>query len=284
MKLPGLAIDNRSFTWMVFIFLTVFGIRSLITMPRTENPEVTVPGSSIIVLMPGAGPLDMENLVALPLEEAVNELDDIKQIITDVRDGIAVVSVEFDFNTNADGKYNEVVQKVNSIRGSLPEEILQLDTWQWSISDMSMMLMALISEDAPYSEMEGIAKELKDRIEKNRAVRNVSFYALPEQEVHIVLDFEKMAMVNTSLENVIQAIQTNNMNIPGGEISLGATNLSVKSSGSFQNLDDLAYSDLGGRFGQSVTSARSPDAFNEFMDLERYDNLFEITKREIFLF
>jgi multidrug efflux pump subunit AcrB len=239
MKLPGLAIDNRSFTWMVFIFLTVFGIRSLITMPRTENPEVTVPGSSIIVLMPGAGPLDMENLVALPLEEAVNELDDIKQIITDVRDGIAVVSVEFDFSTDADDKYNEVVQKVNSIRGSLPEEILQLDTWQWSISDMSMMLMALISEDAPYSEMEGIAKELKDRIEKNRAVRNVSFYALPEQEVHIFLDFEKMAMVNTSLENVIQAIQTNNMNIPGGEISLGATNLSVKSSGSFQNLDEI---------------------------------------------
>jgi multidrug efflux pump subunit AcrB len=239
MKLPGLAIDNRSFTWMVFVFLTVFGIRSLITMPRTENPEVTVPGSSIIVLMPGAGPLDMENLVALPLEEAVNELDDIKQIITDVRDGIAVVSVEFDFNTDADDKYNEVVQKVNSIRGSLPEEILQLDTWQWSISDMSMMLLALISEDAPYSEMEGIAKELKDRIEKNRAVRNVSFYALPEQEVHVYLDFEKMAFVNTSLKNVIQAIQTNNMNIPGGEISLGATNLSVKSSGSFQNLDEI---------------------------------------------
>ena len=239
MKLPGLAIDNRSFTWMVFVFLTVFGIRSLITMPRTENPEVTVPGSSIIVLMPGAGPLDMENLVALPLEDAVNELDDIKQVITDVRDGIAVVSVEFEFNTDADEKYNQVVQQVNSIRGSLPDEILQMDTWQWSISDMSMLLLALVSEDAPYSEMESVAKDLSDRIEKNRSVRNVSFYALPEQEVHIYLDFEKMAMVNTSLENVIQAIKTNNMNIPGGEISRGATNLSVKSSGSFQDLDEI---------------------------------------------
>ncbi len=239
MKLPELAINNRSFTWMVFIFLTVLGVRSLINMPRTENPEVTVPGSSIIVLMPGAGPLDMESLVALPLEEAMNELDDIKRIITDVRDGIAVISVEFEFNTDADKKYDEVVQQVNSIRNTLPAEILQLETWQWSISDMSMMLLALISEDAPYNELDQTSELLRKQIEKIRSVRKVSSYALPEQEVHIYLDFEKMAMVNTTLDHITRAIQSNNMNIPGGDISLGATNLSVKSSGSFKDLDEI---------------------------------------------
>jgi multidrug efflux pump subunit AcrB len=239
MKLPRLAIDNRSFTWMVFIFLTFIGIRSLTTIPRTENPEVTVPGSSIIVLMPGAGPMDMESLVALPLEEAMNELDDIKRIITDVRDGIAVISVEFDFKTDADEKYDEVLQQVNSIRNTLPEEILQLETWQWSISDMSMLLLALISEDAPYNEMEHTFEELQKRIEKVKSVRKVSAYALPEQEVHIHLDFEKMAMVSTTLEHITRAIQSNNLNIPGGDVSLGANNLSVKSSGSFQNLDEI---------------------------------------------
>ncbi|MEA3463230.1 MAG: efflux RND transporter permease subunit, partial [Bacteroidota bacterium] len=65
MRLPELSINNRSFTWMVFIFLTILGVKSFVTMPRTENPEVSVPGSSVIVLMPGAGPMDMESLVAL---------------------------------------------------------------------------------------------------------------------------------------------------------------------------------------------------------------------------
>jgi len=239
MRLPGLAIDNRSFTWMVFIFLTVIGVRSLITMPRTENPEVTVPGSSIIVLLPGAGPMDMESLVVLPLEESMNELEDIKRIISDVRDGIAVISVEFEFNSDADEKYDEVVQQVNSIRSTLPDEIFHLETWQWSISDMSMMLLALISEDAPYVEMEHTSEELRKRIEKIRSIRKVTAYALPEQEVHICLDFEKMAMVSTTLEQISRAIQTNNMNIPGGDISLGAVNLSVKSSGSFKTLDEI---------------------------------------------
>jgi len=176
MRLPRLAIDNRSFTWMVFIFLTVVGVRSFINMPRTENPEVTVPGSSIIVLMPGAGPMDMESLVALPLEEAMNELDDIKQIITDIRDGIAVISVEFEFNSDADEKYGEVVQQVNSIRNELPDEILRLETWQWSISDMSMLLLALISEDAPYNEMEQVSDELSPMLCRNR--RFISIWIL----------------------------------------------------------------------------------------------------------
>ena len=100
MKLPRLAIDNASFTWMIMIFLTVVGVRSLLVMPRTENPEVTVPGASIIVLMPGASPVDMEKMVALPLEETLGELEDIKEVISDIRDGLAVVSVEFEFDSD----------------------------------------------------------------------------------------------------------------------------------------------------------------------------------------
>ena len=62
MKLPRLAVEYSSFTWMVFVFLTIVGIRALVVMPRTENPEVSVPGSSIVVTMPGASPVDMESL------------------------------------------------------------------------------------------------------------------------------------------------------------------------------------------------------------------------------
>lgn len=239
MRLPRLAIDHTSFTWMLFIFLTALGIRALVTMPRTENPEVSVPGSSIIVLMPGASSIDMEKMVVLPLEETLNELEELEEIISDVRDGFAVVSVEFDFNADSDEKYDEVVQQVNSIRNTLPAEILQLDMWQWSIADMAMMQLALISATEPFAEMEETADELRKRIEKIRSIRKVNYYGLPRQEIHIELDFEKMAMVHTSLDHIIRAIETNNVNIPGGDIKLGPISLSVKSSGSFQDLDEI---------------------------------------------
>jgi multidrug efflux pump subunit AcrB len=239
MRLPRIAIDNASFTWMLVIFMAIVGIRALITMPRTENPEVTVPGSSIVAVLPGASALDMEKLVALPVEEALKELEDIKTITSDVRDGIAITAVEFEFRTDPDKKYDEVVQKVNSIRNDLPDEIAQLDMWQWSIAGMNMMQLALVSEDAPFSEMKDMADELKSRLEKNRSIRKVTYYGLPDQVVQIRLDFEKMALVNTSMDQVIRAIESNNVNIPGGELKLGPSSLSVKSSGSFQNLDEI---------------------------------------------
>jgi len=239
MRLPRLAIDNRSFTWMVFIFLTIMGIRAFLTMPRTENPEVSVPGSSIIVLMPGASSMDMETMVALQIEEALNGLEDIDQIISEVRDGLAIVSVEFEFKTDADETYAEVVQQITSIRSELPDEIVQLDMWKWTVADMAMLQMALISEDEPFLEMEKTAESLRKRIEKIRNIRKVNFYGLPDQEIHISLDFEKMAMVNTSLNHISRAISTNNVNIPGGDIKLGSSNLSVRTSGSFQDLDEI---------------------------------------------
>ncbi len=239
MKLPELAIQQRSFTWMIIVFLTILGVRAYMTMPRTENPEVSVPGSSVIVVMPGASPLDMEKMVALPLEETLNGLEDIKRIAAEVRDGIAIVTVEFESQTDPDDKYNEVVRQVNSIRSTLPDEIVQLEMWQWSISDMNMMQLALISDTEPYSELEAIAEQLRKRVEKIRNIRKVSYYGLPTREIHIKLDFEKMSMLNTSVDHIVRAIETNNVNIPGGDLEIGSSTLSVKSSGSFQDLDEI---------------------------------------------
>jgi len=239
MRLPELAINNRAFTWMIVIFFSILGVRAYMTMPRTENPEVTVPGSSVIVIMPGASPVDMEKMVAIPLEEVLNGLEDIERITSEVRDGIAVVAIEFEPDADPDEKYDEVVQQVNSIRSSLPDEIVQLEMWQWSISDMNMMQLALVSDTEAYSELEELAEILKKRVEKIRNIKDVTYYGLPEQEIHINLDFEKMAMVNTSIDNIKRSVETSNANIPGGDLKLGPVSLSVKSSGSFQDLEEI---------------------------------------------
>ncbi|MEZ5072997.1 MAG: efflux RND transporter permease subunit [Bacteroidales bacterium] len=180
----------------------------------------------------------MEKMVALPVEDAMNELEEIKTISSDIRDGIAVVSVEFDFESDADEKFDEVVQQVNALRSRLPDQILSLETWQWSISDMAMMQWALVSE-APYRDLRIQAEALADRLEKIRSVRQVEVHGLPEEEVQIALDFEKMALVHTSIDQISRALASNNANIPGGDVDLGGSNLSVKSSGAYRSLEEI---------------------------------------------
>ncbi|MBA7567311.1 Multidrug resistance protein MdtB [subsurface metagenome] len=239
MRLSKLAIDNYQFTLIVFMLFLFAGIKSYITMPRTENPEIVIPGVSILVIYPGASPVDMEKLIALPIEEVVNELDDIKRINTNLTDGVASIAVEFDFKADADEKYDEVVQKVNSIRNELPDEIIDLQTTQWTSTDVAMLQLVLFSENASYRELENQAELLKKDIEKVYGVKKVELIACPEQEVRISLDLEKMAQMNISLDQVSKAIISNNANIPGGTMKLGDKVFGIKTSGSYTDLEQI---------------------------------------------
>ncbi|MCK4662631.1 MAG: efflux RND transporter permease subunit [Bacteroidales bacterium] len=239
MKLPKLAIDNYQFTILVFILLTIVGINSYLNMPRMENPEMLVPGGSIIVIYPGANPVDMEQLVASPIEESINELEDIKKIDTELRDGIAIISVEFIFGTDAKEKYDELVQKVNSVKNELPDNIFSLTTLQWKSSDVAMLQLALVSDSAKFSELKNKAEKFKTEINKVSGIRKVEIIACPEQEIRISLDVEKMAQMNISIDNVANAIKSNNANIPGGSIDLANKSFGIKTSGSYNNLDEI---------------------------------------------
>jgi multidrug efflux pump subunit AcrB len=239
MRLPKLAIDNPQFTVIVFILLLLAGFSSYLTMPRTENPSITIPGASVVVIYPGTSPVDLERLIAIPLEEAVNELEDIKKIETSIRDGLVSIGVEFDFNADAKEKYNEFVAKVNDIKASLPEDILSIETFQWMTGDVNILQLAFVSNSAEYYEMEELADQLKKEIEKIRGVRRVELHAYPEREIRVSLDIEEMAQMNISVDQVAMTIQSNNTNIPGGAIKLGSKSFAIKSSGSYKDLEEI---------------------------------------------
>jgi len=113
MRLPRIAIENHQFTIVLVILLVLFGLVSFITMPRSEDPQISPAGSSVIIIYPGANPADMEELIIEPIEEVINELEDIKDIKSTAEDGLAIVAVEFLTGSDPDEKYSDVVQKVN---------------------------------------------------------------------------------------------------------------------------------------------------------------------------
>ncbi|UCG27454.1 MAG: efflux RND transporter permease subunit [Bacteroidales bacterium] len=239
MKLPRFAIRNHQFTILAFTLLLIMGIKSFLTMPRSENPTIYVPGGTVYVVYPGANPQDLEQLVAFPLEGALNELEDIEQIQTDLKDGLAVISVEFSYDTDAEKKFEEVIRQVNSVKNDLPSEIIYLDVMEWSSSDLAMIQLAFIADTVSFARLEYQADQLKRRIEKTAGVKRVEILAVPAQEIRISLDIEKMAGMNISITQVAQAIQSNNANIPGGSVKLDGKSFGIKTSGSYKNLEEL---------------------------------------------
>jgi multidrug efflux pump subunit AcrB len=239
MKITNFSVKNYQFTLIVFAMLIAIGVNSLFNMPRGEDPEFQAPQFAAVIIYPGTSPKDMEDLVVDPIEKRMNELDDIKRIISRIDDGLAVVRIEFKYESDPDTKYQDVVRELDALRGELPQDILDIDVQKFTPSDVNIMQVGLLSETAPYSELEKWSKELKERLEKIKTLKNVDNWAFPQQQVRVSIKPERLAQYKIPMNRVLGAIQSENVNIPAGSIEMGSKKFNVKTSGNYQSLDEI---------------------------------------------
>ena len=252
MNIPQFSIKNYQFTLTAFAFFLIMGLASFWSMPQREDPALDIPNIVVIAVYPGANPQDVESQVVDIIEGAINELDDLKEIKTHIQDGVAAIQVEFDFGVDADEKFDEVQRQVNSKRNELPADLYQLDVRQFSTNSVTVMQMALVAEKASYSALKTEAERIEDAIENIGGVRKVDLEAFPELEVRIALNPVKMTQMNISLDRVEQAIQSNNANIPGGAIKVSNKLFNIKTSGSYDDLEQIKNTVVGNVEGKLV--------------------------------
>lgn len=228
------------------------GIMSFLSMPQREDPVVEIPNTIIVAVYPGANPEDMESQVVDVIEEAVNELDDIQEIRTTINDGVAVVAVESVFGLDPDDRYDEVVRQVNQIRDDLPSDLYQLDLRKFSTSTVNIMQMALVSDKASYQRMKSEAERIKSVIEDVSGVKKVEIEAYPEQEIRIALNPVLMTEMNISLDDIERSVQSSNANIPGGAVKVSNRLFNIKTSGAYEDLNQIKNTVVGSYQGKII--------------------------------
>jgi multidrug efflux pump subunit AcrB len=238
MKIVDFSVRNYQFTIVMFVLALALGIDSLLNMPRGEDPNLKVPTYTIIAVYPGTSPKDMEKMVTKPIEDKINELNDIKRMKSEINDGLSVTQVEFNYGVNIDDKYNEVVREVNSLKGTLPD-LQSLEIQKVEASDVNTYQLALLSNTATYKELYDKADEFKTQIEKVYEVKKVKILGYPEQQVKVAVDLEKITANHLSLGRLMAAIQAQAMNIPGGSIDAGGKKFNIKTSGDYTNLEQI---------------------------------------------
>ncbi len=239
MKISSYAVKNYQFTLIIFIMIIVLGITTIMNMPRSEDPEVHAPVYTITAIYPGASPKDMEDLVVDPLEKEIYQLENIKRLRTVIGDGFAVIRVDYKYSSDVEAKYQEVVRLVNSQRTSLPQELYSLEVSKWQPSDVNILQMALISENAPREKLREYAENLQEDLEKLSDLKNVKIHGLPASQVRVELAVDKMAEMHIPLAAVIGNIQSEVANIPGGSIEAGSKSFNIKTSGNYKNLEEI---------------------------------------------
>jgi multidrug efflux pump subunit AcrB len=239
MNLTDFSVKNYQFTLVMFVMVAVIGLVTLLTMPRAEDPQINPPTYPIVVVYPGTSPQDMEELVVKPIENKIYELENIDKIVTAIEDGLAVIRVEFKYGVSVDDKYQEVVREINSLRSELPEDIFSIEIRKVDPSDVNILQVALVSENASYKQLKKQAEDLQDRLEKAVDLKKVKISGVPDEEVRIDLKLDRIAAFQIPLNAVLGSIQSEAVNIPGGSITAGNKTFNVKTSGKFKSLEEI---------------------------------------------
>lgn len=239
MNLTSFFVRNWQFTLVLFIMVIVVSTTTMLSMPRAEDPEINPPQFPIIVVYPGTSPIDMEELVVKPIEKRVTELEDIKKVNTVVKDGVAEILVEYKYSSDVNEKYQELVREVNAIRDQLPQDLYSLDIRKITPTDVNVIQVGLISENASAEKMKLYAEQLKELFEKIPSLKKAEYHGVPSQQVRIDLNPGKIAQLGIPLNHVIGSIQSEAANIPAGSVWAGTKVFNVKTSGKYKNLEEI---------------------------------------------
>lgn len=249
MKITNYAIKNYQFTLIMVLMVSALGITTILNMPRAEDPSMEAPRYPVIVVYPGSSPKDIEERVVKPMEQRIYGLDNIKRIRTAISDGLAVLLVDYTYDSDVEDKYQELVREINSLRGQLPEDIYSIEVNKVDPSSVNILQMALVSENASRTHLKKAAEDLQDALEKVTALKNVRISGLPEQVIRIDVQLEKAAASKVAVNTIATAIQSEMTNISGGSINEGNKTFNVKTGGnitSIKEVQDIIVSSTGG--------------------------------------
>jgi multidrug efflux pump subunit AcrB len=252
MTLLEFPIRRYQFTLVAFLCLVALGVYAFNNIPREEDPYFKVGGFLVTAIAPGADPQDLERLILKPIEDRIAALDGVHKLEATAVDGVAVVAVEFEATTDPEKKYDEVTREVNALRPELPADLARLEIRRMSPAYVNVLQLALESDNAPYTELEDQARKLRDVLRNVKGVRTSETWAYPTRELRIAVDLARLGAARVTPGQLLQAIQSENANIPAGFVDVGERSFSLRTSGAYQSLDEVRDTVIGGAAGRSV--------------------------------
>jgi len=237
--LSRISVQRPVFTTMVVAVLMILGLIGLTRLPVDLFPEVSLPVVTVIVPFPGASPVQVEEEVVKPIEDAVAGLEGLSEIHGSARENVAVVAVVFDMGTSVQEVSAELRDRVNGLRAFMPDGVEDPVFRRVDPAATPVMTLAVASSMSAMATRQLAEREIKPRLERLPGVGAVHLHGGEQREIHLELDLAKMAELRIPLMQVAQLVGYDTLDIPGGHIELGEARIALRSLGQVEDLEEL---------------------------------------------
>ena len=230
-KLAELCIRRPVFATVLVLALVVVGFFAYNQLGVDRFPKVDFPFVVITTTLPGAAPEEMETEVTDKIEEAVNTISGIDQLISTSSDGVSLVQIQFALEKDPDVAAQEVRDKINRILADLPKDsdppiIEKLDP------DADPVISIALSGPASQREISEYAdRVLKRRLETVSGVGQVKLVGQRLRQINVVTDTQKLNGLGLTSADVVNALASQNVQIPGGKVTQTQRDLTLRTYG-----------------------------------------------------
>ncbi|MFW5500011.1 MULTISPECIES: efflux RND transporter permease subunit [unclassified Maridesulfovibrio] len=215
-------IDRPIFSSVISIIITLVGLLSIFTLPIAQYPEIAPPTVQISAQYTGASADVVEQTVAAPIEEQVNGAQDMLYMNSiSSNDGRMVLNVTFDLGRDLELATVDVQNRVSLATPQLPSEVTKSGVSVKKQSSSMICVISLLSPDGTYDSLflNNYAKiNLFDAVSRIPGVGSVSLFGDQDYGMRIWLDPDKMARLAITADDIISAVQEQNLQAPAGQV------------------------------------------------------------------
>lgn len=241
MNLPKFSVRNPVLINMVMIIIFILGIFYIIDMPKESMPQIEWGRFIITVVYPGVAPDEIETLIIQEIEDELADMTDIDYISSTAYEGRAVIFVNLMPNADIDKAWGDVSRELDKVR-NLPEDAT--DPYMQNMSMRELKTVCTIAVEGETYTPDGIKRiceELQADLAKIEYVSKVEIKGAKTREIRIEPDLNKMEYFNISFTDIENAVRSKNLNLPGGTVIAGKSEVLVRTMGQFESVDQIEY-------------------------------------------
>ena len=224
---------------MLTVAILVFGLVSMVSLPREEFPAVDFGSVLIVAVYPGASPEEIEQLLVKKIEDGVSDIDGIDYVSTTAEEGKAIFRIRFESGVDPEKAFDDVNTEMNKIT-DLPEGAIDPVVIRLNMREVNPIAQVVLGGQFTPGSLREIGENFKDGVLDLDNISKVDMLGSRERQIWVDADQAKLDAYGLTLSDLTGAIQGRNLNIPAGNSRFGKIEFLVRTLGEFKSTEELA--------------------------------------------
>lgn len=240
MSLSSISIKKPVLAGVLSAIILLLGVVGFKYLGVREFPLTEAPVISVVTFYPGASPDVIASKITKPLEESIAEASGLRTVSSESREQVSVISVEFNRDIDLDDALNDVRDKVSKAKTQLPADVDPPIVEKSSSPDNLVAFLEVESDTKDIKEVSHLASTtIKDRMQSIPGINRIAIVGEHKYAMRLRFDPVKLANYQLTAEDVRQALLKENIDVPAGKIEGSANEVSIRTAGRLNNVDDF---------------------------------------------